>query len=293
MGLEIERKFLVEARAKFPRAVRQDTLVQGYLPDTGSWEIRLRKAGDQAFLTMKQGKGLSRTEWEKPLSDPEFQDLWPQTAGRRLEKVRTVYEVRGVRMEVDRYSEVLEGLRVVEIEFPDGTAARAFSPPKDFGAEITFDPRFKNRQLAETTGSVPGRELSTEPLTWAYGVLPFIQEASERKLVVVSSRRHDRWLFPKGQPESRMSPQALARLEAKEEAGIDGRIVGHPILLPYARESLTTNLLLFPMRVTRIHEKWLEMDQRQRRLVGLAEAIQGELGELVKWGAQWLQDLGP
>jgi hypothetical protein len=77
-------------------------------------------------------------------------------------------------------------------------------------------------------------------------------------------------------------------MEAKEEAGISGKVVGHPIVLPYIRETGTTNLLLFPVQVTALADRWLELGQRERQVIPLAKA--DAYGDVVRLGAQWIKD---
>ena len=140
---------------------------------------------------------------------------------------------------------------------------------------MTYDPRFKNRALAGSAG-------------WAFGVLPFRKGPKEWEVVIVSTRRQDRWIFPKGQPEPGIAPGKVALAEAREEAGITGKLVGHPIVLPYVRETGTVNLLLFPLQVTALADRWLELGQRDRKVIPLSEA--SAHGELVRMGAQWVRD---
>ena len=89
MSTEIERKFLVtrlpDALDGFPRT----TIRQGYLIITeGGTELRVRQKGERFFQTIKTGEGLARTEIEIPLSESQFNELWPHTNGRRVSKTR-------------------------------------------------------------------------------------------------------------------------------------------------------------------------------------------------------------
>ena len=80
-------------------------------------EIRLRRKGERFYQTVKQGKGVQRTEVEVELSRAQFDTLWPLTAGKRVEKVR--YEIpEGIwTIELDVYRRHLKGLVVAEVEF--------------------------------------------------------------------------------------------------------------------------------------------------------------------------------
>ncbi|MEU2357485.1 adenylate cyclase [Streptomyces misionensis] len=149
MPLEIERKFLL-GDGPLPPAVATEPIEQGYLAVTGTGtEVRVRRIAGRCVLGVKHGHGeLSRVEVELPLTDSEFDDLWPATAGARLVKTRHSVPVRDTLAFVDVYEQELSGLRTVEVEFPSEEAARAFAPPRWFGPEITGDKRYRNRRLA-------------------------------------------------------------------------------------------------------------------------------------------------
>ncbi len=148
MTKEIERKFCVQ---KMPdlTACTGIEISQGYISvgENGP-EIRLRRKGERFYQTVKQGKGVQRTEVEVELSRAQFDTLWLLTAGRRLEKVR--YEIpEGVwTIELDVYRGHLKGLVVAEVEFETLDESSRFVPPPWFGREVTDDDRYKNATLA-------------------------------------------------------------------------------------------------------------------------------------------------
>jgi CYTH domain-containing protein/CHAD domain-containing protein len=144
---EIERKFLV---TEMPRAGSGSTAIeQGYLALDENTEVRLRRAGDELFLTAKGGHGEVREEVEVAIEPKSFEALWPLTAGRRVRKMRHYMPLaHDLRAEVDVYEEGLDGLRTAEVEFDSPEAARAFTPPPWFGRELTGDRRYANQTLA-------------------------------------------------------------------------------------------------------------------------------------------------
>ena len=150
---EIERKFLV---AEMPRVESGRTEIeQGYLALDEKAEVRLRRAGDELFLTAKSGHGEVREEAEVEIEPEAFAALWPLTAGRRVRKMRRYVLLGGSRRaELDVYAGALEGLRTVEVEFGSREEADHFPPPPWFGAELTGDDRYANRSLA-TEGLPP------------------------------------------------------------------------------------------------------------------------------------------
>jgi CYTH domain-containing protein/CHAD domain-containing protein len=154
---EIERKFLV---TEMPRAESgRAAIEQGYLALDEETEVRLRRAGDELFLTAKGGHGEVREEVEVSIDPESFEALWPLTAGRRVRKVRHYMPLgHDLRAEVDVYEDRLDGLRTVEVEFDSADASRAFTPPPWFGRELTGDRRYANQTLA--TEGLPTNELA-------------------------------------------------------------------------------------------------------------------------------------
>ena len=147
MALEIERKFLVERLPPSISIDSEEEIAQGYLA-IGEDQVRLRRRGSSHLITVKRGRGLTRAEVEVPLAKASFEELWPLTEGRRLEKTRRTTRVEGGMVEIDVYHRPLAGLVTAEIEFADEDAARAFTPPPWLARELTDDDRYSNQRLA-------------------------------------------------------------------------------------------------------------------------------------------------
>ncbi|MGI8803764.1 MAG: CYTH domain-containing protein [Solirubrobacteraceae bacterium] len=148
-GSEIERKFLVVAAPGDLADHHHESIEQGYIAVEGPVEVRLRRRGGRALLTVKAGAGRIRVEEEFEIDDRRFESLWPSSDGRRITKTR--YELPGdggLTIEVDVYTGALDGLVVAEVEFDSEKAADAFEPPDWLGREITDDLRYANRALA-------------------------------------------------------------------------------------------------------------------------------------------------
>lgn len=147
--VEIERKF----RVRDLPALEGLTAVhvqQGYLTQANdSVELRLRRAGDQEFMTLKSGGGLERLEYEIAIDTMQFETFWPATYDRRVEKTRHVGQLPGGEVfELDVFTGHLAPLTLVEVEFASVEAAGSFTAPDWFGTEVTTDARFKNKALA-------------------------------------------------------------------------------------------------------------------------------------------------
>ena len=97
-------------------------------------------------------------------------------------------------------------------------------------------------------------------------------------MLLVTSRESKRWVIPKGNLTSGLSPHDGAALEAQEEAGVTGRVC--PTALgsyTYRKRrgngaSLMVNVNVFPLAVTEELSAWKEQSERERRWFTLAEA---------------------
>jgi adenylate cyclase len=160
--MEIERKFLVRgARPKGDRAPVE--LVQGYVALDSDAEVRVRVAGQAAFLTVKtfrKAGSISRHELEYPIPLRDASEMLAACCGGRIVlKRRRAVEHAGMAWEIDEYAGANDGLVVAEIELASET--QRIELPSWIGAEITHDARYSNRNLA------------TRPIsTWAAAVDP-------------------------------------------------------------------------------------------------------------------------
>lgn len=61
-------------------------------------------------------------------------------------------------------------------------------------------------------------------------------------------------------------------MEALEEAGVEGAISGHPVLMPY-KDVAPKHWILYPLEVQTIHSDWKEKGIRNRKLIHLQDAL--------------------
>lgn len=109
------------------------------------------------------------------------------------------------------------------------------------------------------------------------GVLAWLPGTDPVQFTIVTSRRTGRWVFPKGGVDDGMTPQEAAAQEAREEAGLLGEVKADPIgsyRSPKIRPPWiwTIEVTLFEMRIDKVLDEWLEIDQRTRHFVDLAKA---------------------
>lgn len=145
MGLEIERKFLVIGdgwnRGKGQR------ITQGYLNRDKERTVRVRIAGNEAFLTIKGAtRGASRAEFEYPIPLQDAQQLIGLCERPVIDKLRHVLVHDGMAWEVDEFKGANLGLLVAEIELTH--ESQRFTKPAWVGEEVTDDPRYHNSALS-------------------------------------------------------------------------------------------------------------------------------------------------
>lgn len=145
--MEIERKYLVAGDSYKSMAAASASIWQGYLSTDPEATVRLRIAGQKAFLTVKsKNRGATRGEWEYeiPLSDAEQMKSLCKAC---LEKRRYVIPYDGHRWEVDEFSGRHTGLTLAEIELKD--EKETFTSPPFLGEEVTGDPKYYNSSISK------------------------------------------------------------------------------------------------------------------------------------------------
>ena|SRR6185312_2652624 len=158
MGIEIERKFLLRDESWRGAVERSERLRQGYLlgagaamdaaaPGQGRATVRVRVAGNEAWLNIKQGvPGVSRAEYEYPLPLADAEAMLATLCGSVVEKTRHRVRVDATLFEVDEFAGDNSGLVVAEVELPAADAA--FARPPWLGAEVSALRRYYNAALA-------------------------------------------------------------------------------------------------------------------------------------------------
>ncbi|WCK57000.1 hypothetical protein PP175_27815 (plasmid) [Aneurinibacillus sp. Ricciae_BoGa-3] len=143
---EVERKFLVK---KLPElsVLPNKEIVQGYI--SFEPETRIGKEGDKFYLTHKSTGDLVREEKSEEISEEKFQYYACMILNNFIEKTR-YYALLGNQVgEIDVYHKELNRLITVEVEFLSEEEAKQFVPPAWVGEEVTYDKRYKNKNLAQ------------------------------------------------------------------------------------------------------------------------------------------------
>lgn len=158
MSQEIERKFLVTGDSW--RALAEPIhFRQGYLSDDPERTVRVRVAGDQAWLTIKGlNIGAVRPEYEFDIPVPQAREMLDRLCLRPiLEKRRSRIEHAGLTWEVDEFLGENSGLIVAEVELP--SADHRIAKPDWIGDEVTGDVRYYNSNLLKNPYSRWGRSV--------------------------------------------------------------------------------------------------------------------------------------
>jgi adenylate cyclase len=149
MPTEIERKFLVKNDDW--RSLGTGTFYcQGYLLNSPSKTVRVRIAGEQAYVTIKGATtGITRAEYEYAIPVDQAQDLLQTLCEPPLiEKTRYRVEWGGLIWEIDEFNGENQGLIVAEVELADEHQAIAL--PEWIGEEVSHDPRYYNANLSKS-----------------------------------------------------------------------------------------------------------------------------------------------
>lgn len=156
MGIEIERKFLVDKTAWKPggQGLR---IIQGYLSSSKERLVRVRLIGEEARLTVKgEARGLTRLEYEYPIPSEDAREMLERLCERPfIDKTRHLEGFAGRTWEVDVFHGDNEGLVVAEIELDSPDAAVELPPWAS--KEVSDDHRYSNSSLARRPWSTWGK----------------------------------------------------------------------------------------------------------------------------------------
>jgi 8-oxo-dGTP pyrophosphatase MutT (NUDIX family) len=150
-------------------------------------------------------------------------------------------------------------------------------------------------------GEHPGHLYYVAGVTQQAGALGWMQDEGALKFAIVTSRRTGRWVFPKGGIDAGKTPAETAKNEIFEEAGVIGEAGTEPVgsyRTAKIRPPLiwTVEVALYPVEIAQVLPEWQEMNQRERRFVGLEKArellSQPEMADLAeRFAASRLTDV--
>ncbi len=144
MPLEIERKYLIKADLlNLPKEGKK--LIQGYIWSDPNKSLRIRIAGNKAFLTIKTGNNpLRRSEFEYEIPMKDAEDLL-DLCDSKIEKTRYLIPQNNLFWEVDVFAGENNGLIVAEIEL--NSEDDTFELPQWIDHEVTNESKYLNVEL--------------------------------------------------------------------------------------------------------------------------------------------------
>jgi len=146
MPVEIERKFLVD-KTKWSPNVPGIKMVQAYLGLAPYPTVRIRVAGEKAFLTIKgRSESIVRPEFEYEIPVEDAENMLELAISSPVEKTRYKIQHEDFTWEVDVFSGRNAGLIVAEIELE--SEAQDFPLPEWLLDEVSYDGRYYNSYLS-------------------------------------------------------------------------------------------------------------------------------------------------
>jgi len=144
--IEIERKFLVKPEWK--PSGKGTCLVQGYLSVDPERVVRIRIAGEKAYLTIKgKSVGIVRTELEYEIPVLEAEVLLKMCLFVPVEKTRYKEKNGQLTWEIDIFEGKNKGLIMAEVELSNEN--QAVELPDWIGEEVSADLRYFNANLTQ------------------------------------------------------------------------------------------------------------------------------------------------
>jgi adenylate cyclase len=144
--VEIERKFLVDTEKWHPKGTGT-SIKQGYLSVDENRVVRVRIAGDFAYITFK-GKttGISRAEFEYGIPKNDALILLRMCLNEPVEKTRYTEIFENMLWEIDVFEGANKGLIMAEVELNHENQPVVL--PWWVGEEVSTDKRYFNACLS-------------------------------------------------------------------------------------------------------------------------------------------------
>ena len=152
MGLEIERKFLVN-RSLWQPPDSGILYRQGYIYTHNGNTVRMRIAGDRGYVTFKgKSQGMARSEFEYEIPLEDAREMLDTLCDRPLiEKIRYKLKIDNLIWEIDDFLGDNQGLLLAEVEL--NSENQEIILPHWIIEEVTQDSRYYNSNLAKKSYS--------------------------------------------------------------------------------------------------------------------------------------------
>ncbi|MDO8951039.1 MAG: CYTH domain-containing protein [Draconibacterium sp.] len=144
--VEIERKYLINTKLWNP-SEKGTKIKQGYLSVDPERVVRVRVAGEKAYITIKGiPKGIVRTELEYGIPKNEAEVLLMMCLDFPIEKTRFKESIGNIIWEIDVFEGENKGLVLAEVELADEN--QKIDLPNWAGEEVSLDSRYYNAWLS-------------------------------------------------------------------------------------------------------------------------------------------------
>jgi len=147
MGIEIERKFLIDFEAVKSQGFDESFYIkQGYILNSREKVVRVRVTDNKSYLTIKgKNDGASRPEFEYEIPKSDAEGMLKMCSD-ILEKTRHIFHIFGDVWEIDEFHGDNEGLVVAECEIP--SKDYDLTLPKWVKEEVTDKTQYYNNNLS-------------------------------------------------------------------------------------------------------------------------------------------------
>jgi CYTH domain-containing protein len=176
MGVEIERKFLVEKLPENLESYDRHVIEQGYL--NVSPAVRVRREDDIFYMTYKgkrspESGGIGQVEYNMPLDEESYLNLIDKADGNIIRKTRYLLPLNNdaftdeflknssetalnlkngnIKIELDVFEGIFSGLYIAEVEFQSEEAAENYKKASWFCREVTGDIKYSNAYMSAHT----------------------------------------------------------------------------------------------------------------------------------------------
>ena len=112
-----------------------------------------------------------------------------------------------------------------------------------------------------------------DPLPQQAAAIPFRHREGAVEICLITTVKAGRWTVPKGFIDPGETPAETAVKEAREEAGVHGRVVGGPVgYYDITKLGGRYRVAVYLMHVDRVDDAWEEQALRQRRWMSVRRA---------------------
>jgi CYTH domain-containing protein len=162
--MEIEKKYVIKNVPLQLCPYDYYDLEQAYISTNPV--IRVRHLNDRYILTVKSKGLLAREEFEMDIDEEAYKKLLTKAEGNIISKRRYVIPLSAInkqpenqflsdfsdlKLELDIFHGLFQGLIYGEVEFKSTSDAEAFVAPDWFSQDVTLNPAYHNSSLSNMT----------------------------------------------------------------------------------------------------------------------------------------------